>query len=88
MTPKRYIIRVWMGFNPAKGTVRASKIATKEVIKIKILKTVSLKLQYSASLNINDNRLNLFFFSLCFLVVNKIYLLINQDRLLLFNPLI
>lgn len=88
MTPKRYIIRVWMGFNPAKGTVWASKIATKEVIKVKILKTVSSKLQYSGSLNINDNRLNLFFFSLCFLVVNKIYPLINQDRLLLFKPLI
>ena len=44
MIPKKYTRIIWVSSIPARGRVKASKIATKEVIKAKILKMVSSKL--------------------------------------------
>ena len=40
MVPKRYIRKIWIGFNPRKEVVMASETATREMIRAETLKTL------------------------------------------------
>ncbi len=82
MVPKRYIRKIWIGFNPRKEVVMASETATREMIRAETLKTVPSKVYFSEFSVINDDRLILFFFSLCIFKIVTTQIHIQQAEIL------